>query len=156
MWGVFEVFIDTIVMCSLTGLVILLSGAWTSGETGATLTMKAFEGTYGTNLGYALVVLSMILTAYDTNLAWCFYGETCSAYLFRHGATVRMGYRVLWLPFIMLGALGRLKAVWDISDTLNGLMAIPNLIALLALAGVVVKLTRGFFAGEGYRSAAGG
>jgi len=92
----------------------------------------------------------MILTAYDTLLAWCFYGETCTAYLLGHGKTVRTVYRIVWLPFTMLGALGSLKVVWDVADTLNGLMAIPNLIALAALGGVVVKLMKGFFAGEPY------
>jgi len=150
LWGIFEVFFDTIVMCSATAFVILLSGLWSSGENGAKLTMSAFGHTFGTNLGGWLVVLCMILTAYDTVLAWCFYGETCSAFIFGHGKVVRTVYRVLWLPFIMLGACGQLKAIWNIADTLNGLMAIPNLIALLALSGVVVKLTRGFFAGEAY------
>ena len=151
LWGIFEVFVDTIVMCSLTALAILSTGVWTGGETGARLTMTAFGATFGTTLGSALVVLSMILTAYDTNLAWCFYGETCAAYLLGHGRAVRSAYRLLWLPFILLGALGELRTVWDVADTLNGLMAIPNLIALLALGGVVVRLTRGFLAGEPYQ-----
>jgi len=101
-------------------------------------------------LAVGLVTVGMILTAYDTILAWCFYGETCCAFLFGHGHVVRMTYRVIWLPFILLGALGRLEAIWAVSDTLNGLMAIPNLIALLALAGVVVRLTKGFLAGKPY------
>jgi AGCS family alanine or glycine:cation symporter len=150
MWGIFEVFVDTIVMCSATALVILLTGVWTSGQTGESLTMAGFATAFGQRIGFPLVVLCMILTAYDTNLAWCFYGETCSAYLFGHGHTVRYLYRFAWLPFTMLGALGRLEAIWDVSDTLNGLMAIPNLIALVALCGVVVRLTRGFLAGEAY------
>ena len=150
MWGIFEVFFDTIVMCTATALVILLTGVWTSGETGATLTMRAFEASFGAMISFPLVVLCMILTAYDTNLAWCFYGETCSAYLFGHGRIIRMAYRLLWLPFTMFGALGRLEAIWNISDTLNGLMALPNLIAILALGGIVVKLTRGFLNGKPY------
>jgi AGCS family alanine or glycine:cation symporter len=92
----------------------------------------------------------MILTAYDTNLAWCFYGETCSAFLFGHGRITRTAYRLAWLPLVVVGALGQLHAIWDIADTLNGLMAIPNLIALVALAGTVVALTRGFLAGTPY------
>jgi len=144
LWGIFEVFVDTIVMCMATGLVILLTGAWTSGDTGATLTMRAFAALFGRGIGYPLVVLSMILTAYDTNLAWCFYGETCSSYLLGHGQVVRTAYRVLWLPFTVIGALGALEAIWNIADTLNGLMAVPNLIALVALSGVVVKLLADF------------
>lgn len=150
LWGIFEVFFDTIVICTATALVILLTDAWIGGEDGAKLTMTAFGKSFGTRIGSSLVVMCMILTAYDTILAWCFYGETCSSYLFGHGRTVRMAYRVLWLPFIMFGALGQLRVIWNISDTLNGLMAIPNLIAILALGGVVVKLTKGFWAGEPY------
>jgi len=144
LWGIFEVFVDTIIICTLTALVIILTEVWTSGKTGATLTMTGFEAGFGSTIGFSLVVLSMVLTAYDTNLAWCFYGETCSAHLFGHGRVIRMTYRTLWLPFTMIGALGGLEAIWSISDTLNGLMAVPNLIALFALGGVIVKLTREF------------
>jgi AGCS family alanine or glycine:cation symporter len=150
LWGIFEVFFDTIVMCSATALVILLTGAWTSGSSGAELTMHAFALSLGSKIAFPVVVISMILTAYDTNLAWCFYGETCSAYLLGHGRIIRTAYRLLWLPLTMLGALAKHEAVWNISDALNGLMAVPNLIALVALGGVVVKLTRGFLAGEKY------
>ncbi|MFO8014425.1 MAG: sodium:alanine symporter family protein [Phycisphaerae bacterium] len=152
LWGIFEVFVDTIVMCSLTAAVILLTGVWDGGESGEALTMTAFAEPFGRNLGFGLVVLCMILTAYDTNLAWCFYGETCTAYLFGHGHVTRRAYRLLWLPFTLLGALGQLEAIWSISDTLNGLMAVPNLVALIVLAGVVVRLTRGFLAGRSYES----
>lgn len=150
LWGIFEVFVDTIVICTMTALVIMVTGVWDSGETGATLTMQGFAATFGVRIGFPLVVVNMILTAYDTNLAWCFYGETCTAYLFGHGRTVRQAYRLLWLPFVLLGALGTLELIWGLADTLNGLMALPNLIALLALSGVVVRLARGFFAGQPY------
>jgi len=150
LWGIFEVFFDTIVMCSATALVILLTGAWGGDKTGATLTISAFGRAFGSGVAVPLVTFCMILTAYDTILAWCFYGETCSAYLFGHGRAVRMIYRLAWLPFIMLGALGQLKLIWDVADTLNALMAIPNLIALFLLGGVVVRLTRGFLAGRPY------
>ncbi len=150
LWGIFEVFFDTIVMCSATALVIILTGVWTGGEKGANLTISAFCQPLGDTFGCVLVTFCMILTAYDTILAWCFYGETCCSFIFGHGHLVRMTYRVIWLPFILLGALGRLEAIWAVSDTLNGLMAIPNLIALIALAGVVVRLTKGFLAGKPY------
>jgi len=150
MWGVFEVFVDTIVVCMTTALAILLTGVWTTGETGAQLTMLAFGQTFGTAFGSALVVLSMILTAYDTNLAWCFYGETCSTYILGHGKIVRTLYRLIWLPLTLLGAVGEHKAIWNVADTLNGLMAIPNLIALVVLSGVVVKLLKGFFSNQPY------
>ena len=150
LWGIFEVFFDTIVMCSATALVILLTGAWTSGSSGAELTMHAFALSLGEAIGFPVVVVCMILTAYDTNLAWCFYGESCSAYLLGHGRSVRTVYRLLWLPLTMIGALAKHAAVWNVSDALNGLMAVPNLIAILVLGGVVVKLTKGFLAGEPY------
>jgi AGCS family alanine or glycine:cation symporter len=124
--------------------VIIITGAWTSGKSGAPLTMHAFQLVFGTKIGFSLVVLSMVLTAYDTLLAWCFYGETCVAYLFKHGA--RVVYRFIWLPFTMIGALGKLEAIWSVSDTLNGLMAIPNLIAIIALGGVIAKRTKEFLA----------
>ena len=156
MWGIFEVFVDTIVICALTGFSILVTGVWVSGKNGAALTMAAFGDAFGAGIGFPIVALSMVLTAYDTNLAWCFYGETCSAYLLGHGRLVRTAYRLLWLPFTMIGALGGLQMIWSVADTLNALMAIPNLIALLALSGIVIRLTRSFFAGEPYTAPAGG
>ncbi|MBN2030764.1 sodium:alanine symporter family protein [bacterium] len=150
LWGIFEVFFDTIVMCTATALVILLTGVWSSGESGAVLTISGFSSVFGETTGAGLLMFCMILTAYDTLLAWCFYGETCMAYLLGHGNVVRMVYRIAWLPFTMLGAVGSLRIVWDVADTLNGLMAIPNLIALAALGGVVIQLVRGYFAGKPY------
>lgn len=143
-WGIMEVLVDTIIMCTATALVILLTGAWTSGATGAGLTIDGFSALFGSKTGSALVTFCMVLTAYDTNLAWCFYGETCSAYIFGHGKTVRMVYRFLWLPFVVIGAVVKLDLVWNVADALNGLMAIPNLIALAVMAPVVVGLIRNF------------
>jgi AGCS family alanine or glycine:cation symporter len=143
LWGILEVFVDTIVICSATALAILVTGAWKSGSTGAALTMSAFETVFGKDVGFSVVVLCMAMTAYDTMLAWGFYGETCSAYLF--GPRARPVYRVLWLGPVMVGSLGKLDAVWALADTLNGLMAIPNLIALLFLSPVVFRLTKEFF-----------
>jgi AGCS family alanine or glycine:cation symporter len=150
LWGIFEVFFDTIIMCTMTALVILLTGAHETGLNGAPLTMNAFGRFFGTRAGDVIVTFCMILTAYDTIIAWCFYGETCTAFVLGHGSTVRRAYRILWLPFILIGAMGKLDVIWDVADTLNGLMAIPNLIALVALTGVVVKLTKGFLKKEPY------
>jgi AGCS family alanine or glycine:cation symporter len=138
-----EVFIDTIVMCTLTALAILATGVWDTGAKGAELTMLAFRNVFGSAFGFTVVVLSMVLTAYDTMLAWCFYGETCASYIF--GRKARFAYRVLFLPFVAIGAIWKLDLVWDVSETMNGLMALPNLIALFALTGVVVKAAREFF-----------
>jgi AGCS family alanine or glycine:cation symporter len=150
LWGIFEVFFDTIIMCTATALVILLTGVWTSGAKDASLTISAFSVPFGDTIGISLVTLCMILTAYDTILAWCFYGETCCSFVLGHSKTVRTTYRVLWLPFILIGALWKSDSIWDVADMLNALMAIPNLIALFVLTGVVVMLTRGFLKGEPY------
>ncbi|GFP20946.1 alanine or glycine:cation symporter, AGCS family [Candidatus Hakubella thermalkaliphila] len=154
LWGIFEVFVDTIVVCMITGLAILVTGAYTltdpatgTGFTGALLTIEAFKQVLPV-LGAYIVVGGMLLTAYDTNLAWCFYGETCGAYLV--GGKIRMPYRVAWLPFVMIGALGGLRLVWDVADTLNALMAIPNMIAILLLAGLAAKLLKDFLQGAPY------
>ncbi len=155
LWGIFEVFVDTIVICMITGLAILVTGAYQymdpetgKGLTGALLTIHAFKQVLPA-LGAFIVVGGMLLTAYDTNLAWCFYGETCAAYLV--GGKIRMLYRLAWLPFVMIGALGRLEVIWDVADTLNGLMAIPNMIAILLLSGLAVKLFNDFIKGTPYK-----
>lgn len=143
LYGILEVFIDTIVICSATALAILVTSTWKEGLTGAVLTISAFQKVLGKFLGFFLVVFSMVLTAYDTILAWGFYGETCSAYLF--GPRARNIYRIFWLPPILIGALGKLEVIWNIADTLNALMAIPNIIALFLLGKVVFNLTKEFF-----------
>lgn len=153
LWGIFEVFCDTIIMCTMTALVILLTGAHETGLNGAQLTMNAFGRFFGRRAGDVIVTFSMILTAYSTNIAWCFYGETCTTFILGHGKAVRRAYRLIWLPFILIGALGKLDVIWSMADTLNGLMALPNLIALVALAGVVVKLTKGYLNKEPYSPA---
>jgi AGCS family alanine or glycine:cation symporter len=145
-WGIMEVFIDTIVICTTTALVIITTGSWASGNTGAMLTMEAFSKFFGKAIGYSIVVFCMVLTAYDTNLAWCFYGETCTAFLLGHNT--RIFYRILWLPFVLIGALGKLEVIWNICDTLNGLMALPNIIALIILGPVVFKLTKNYLNSE--------
>jgi AGCS family alanine or glycine:cation symporter len=104
--------------------------------------MRAFDAALPGGVGSALVVLCLSFFAYSTILTWSFYGETCAAYLM--GGRVRGAYRLLWLPFVLVGAMGRLAPVWGIADTLNAFMAIPNLIALVALAGVASRLIREF------------
>jgi alanine or glycine:cation symporter, AGCS family len=147
-WGLFEVFTDTIVLCTMTALAILTSGLWTSGATGATLTAMAFDvGLPGR--GSLLVAIGVILFAYTTTIVWCYYGEKCAEYLF--GTKIVLPYRIIWIPFLFIGAMGGLKAIWNVADTLNALMAIPNIIALFALSGVVIKLTKEFFNTEIYK-----
>jgi len=147
-WGLFEVFTDTIILCTMTALAIITTGVWTSGVTGASLTAMAFNaGLPG--VGGLLVSIGVILFAYSTTIVWCYYGEKCAEYLF--GTRIIVPYRIIWLPFLFVGALGGLKMVWDIADTLNALMAIPNLVALVLLSGVIVKLTKEFFTAEEFK-----
>ncbi|MGB4439265.1 MAG: alanine:cation symporter family protein, partial [Sedimentibacter sp.] len=144
LWGVFEVFADTIVICSITALAIVTSGVWETGLTGAALTTAAFESTM-TGGGY-IVSIGIVLFAFSTIIGWEYYGERCLEYLL--GPKSIMFYRVAWVPFVLIGAIGGLEFVWSLADTLNGLMAIPNLIGVLALSGTVFKLTKEFFAKE--------
>ncbi len=133
MW---EVFIDTLVICTMTALVILVTGVLQTGQTGAELTSNAFA-TGLPGLGGWIVLLSIVLFSYTTMLTWNFYGEKSWEYAF--GRRVILPYRIMFIAVLYLGAIGGLTTVWDISDTLNGLMAAPNLIALLLLAGVLVR-----------------
>ncbi len=141
-YGIFEVFVDTILVCTATGFVVLLTGEWTSGATGAALSAKAFETGLPGVWGDLIVTLGLVLFAYSTILGWSFYGETAASYLF--GTRVILPYRLIWLIFTFVGATGSLSLVWSISDTLNGLMAIPNLVALLASGTVIRRALRSF------------
>lgn len=139
-----QTFIDTIVVCSITALAILTSGALATGETGAALTTSAFnEGLPGQ--GGIIVAVGIILFAYSTILGWCYYGEKCMEYLFSEKAVIY--YRVAFVAFVFVGAVAKLDFVWTFSDVMNGLMAVPNLIGLLALSGVVVAETKRFLDG---------
>lgn len=143
MYGVFEVFVDTLLICTATGLVILLTDTWSSGLTGAALSVKAFETGLPGSFGSIVVTGGLILFAYSTLIGWSYYGETGIVYLL--GAKAAVPYRFAWLVFVYLGATGSLHLVWDIADTLNGLMAIPNLIGLLASLPLLLRLQREFF-----------
>ncbi len=135
-------FIDTIVICSITGLVIVVSGAWTGGETGATLSATAFEQTLP-GFGSYVVTFGLVLFAFTTLLGWSVYGEKCVEYLF--GVRSITPFRILWVAAIPVGATAQLGFTWLVADTLNALMALPNLIALLLLSPVVFRLTRDYF-----------
>lgn len=132
-------FIDTIIVCTITGLVIVISGLWSGEPTGAALTSQAFEmglpsiGSHGVTIG-------LTLFAFTTMLGWAFYGEKCLEYLL--GTKMIMPYRILWVVAVFTGTILKLKFVWLLADTLNALMAIPNLIGLLLLSPVVFKITK--------------
>ncbi len=136
-------FIDTILICSITGLVIITSGVWTGGESGAALTSAAFAQALP-GLGNYLVAVSLAIFAFTTIIGWSFYGERCCEYIF--GVKAIGPYRVLWILAVPAGAVLSLDFIWLVADTLNAFMAIPNLIALLLLSPVVFQLTREFFA----------
>ena len=145
LWGVFEVFTDTIVICSITALSILVTGVWETGESGAVLSAMAFD-TGIPVVGRFIVSIGLILFAYSTILGWEYYGERCLEYL--AGTKPIIAYRLLWVIAVVVGAIGGLEFMWDLADTLNGLMAFPNLVGVLILSPVVFKLTREFFAKE--------
>ncbi len=148
MWGIFEVFADTLVVCTLTALVILTSGL-VNLETGEVLTntettamvAEAFSGTFG-NFGSMFIAIAILLFAFSTVLGWSHYGTKAFEYLFGTGATII--YKVIFVLFIIVGATMKLDLAWDLSDTFNGLMAIPNLIGVLSLSGVVKKITQNY------------
>lgn len=134
-------FIDTIILCSITGLVIITSGSWTSGLNGSELSSTAFARALP--LGNYVVAISLALFAFTTLLGWSYYSERCAEYLF--GVRAIMPFRILWVLAIPVGATYKLGFVWLLADTLNALMAIPNLIALALLSPVVFSLTREHF-----------
>jgi AGCS family alanine or glycine:cation symporter len=136
-----QTFIDTIIVCTMTGLVLILTGVWSNGTTGAELTTIAYAA--GMPGGAHVVTIGIILFAYSTILGWCYYGEKSIEYLF--GVKSILPYRILFICFIGVGAVSKLSLVWNISDTLNGLMALPNLIGLLFLTPVVVSETKKYF-----------
>ena len=132
-------FIDTIVICTLTALVIITSGVWDCGLNSAPLTMAAFDKSLPV-YGKWMVVIGIMLFAYSTVLSWSYYGEKGIEYLL--GKWAKMPYKYAYVLFTLLGARLDLVAVWSYADTANGLMAIPNLVALLLLSGVIVRMTR--------------
>jgi AGCS family alanine or glycine:cation symporter len=132
-------FIDTLIVCSATGLVIVITGMWTCGEGGASLSSAAFASVLP--YGDRFVAVGLCLFAFTTLLGWSYYGERCAVYLF--GTHALIPFRVLWVLAIPLGAMAQLKFIWLLADTLNALMAIPNLIALILLSPVIFRLSKG-------------
>ncbi|KOS28414.1 transporter [Bacillus anthracis] len=139
------VFVDTFFVCTITGLVLITTGAWKSGKTGVEATTLAFQSVFGT-AGSMILGIAIILFAYSTILGWSYYGEKCVAYLFGEGA-VRY-YKAIFIVMIAIGANLKLGIVWTFADIANGLMAIPNLIGLIGLSGIVVAETNRFLQAE--------
>ena len=149
LYGIFEVFVDTIVICTLSGLTVLC--AWKGGaldlnighEGTTALNAQALGSVFTQKGGAIIIAVGLALFAYSTVLGWALYGTRCCEFLF--GVKAIRPYQILFLVVIFVGATMKLDLAWAIADTLNGLMAIPNLIALFALSGVVVKETKRHF-----------
>lgn len=136
-------FIDTIIICSLTGLSILVTGQWTvEGLQGAPLTQAAFATLFG-NPGALALTFSLVLFAFTTILGWSYYGERCFEFLF--GTRFILLYRLIFIAMVALGGFLQLDIIWIMADIVNGLMALPNLIALLALSPIIIRETKRYF-----------
>lgn len=138
-----QTFIDTIIVCTMTGLVIILSGLWTSGPTGAELTTLSFNELLPGSIGQLIVSLSLVFFAYSTILGWSYYGEKSIEYLFTEKAV--KPYRIIFVIFVAVGAVLKLEIVWMLADIMNGLMALPNLIGLLGLSAIIVSETNKYY-----------
>lgn len=148
MWGIFEVFADTMVVCTLTafavlssGLIDLNTGAVLSTASGSALVGEAFASVFG-SAGPAFIAIAILLFAFTTCLGWSHYGTKACEYLFGTKSTIV--YRVIFVVFIMCGAVMKLDLAWDLSDTFNGLMAIPNLIGVISLSPLVYQITKNY------------
>lgn len=138
-------FLDTIIVCTMTGLVIVISGAWMGDAKGAALTTTAFTQGLDSSFGAVIVTIGLIFFAFTTILGWCYYGERCFVYLTRGRTQYIKLYRLLFIILIATAPFLKLDTIWTIADIVNGLMAFPNLIALIALRKVILTETKDFF-----------
>lgn len=148
LYGIFEVFADTLVICTLTGLTIIVSGVDIAFgvKPGSELIASAFATVFGDKFASLFVAIALIFFAYSTILGWSLYGTRCTEYLL--GVKATKVYQFIFIVMIIVGATTSLDVAWDVADTFNGLMAIPNFIALFALSGVVAKLTKSYFSSK--------
>jgi AGCS family alanine or glycine:cation symporter len=138
-------FIDTIIVCSITGIVLVMGGQFKSGVTGAALTAQTFDMMLPGPGGW-IVTIGLIFFAFSTILGWSYYGEKCAQYAL--GKRIVWPYRCLYTAFVMIGTVVSLDLVWAVSDVVNGLMAFPNLIGIVLLSGVVIKETQVYLSAE--------
>jgi AGCS family alanine or glycine:cation symporter len=144
-WGMFEVFFTTIVICTLTALVIIIAGIWEEGtHCGTALSIASFDKLLWGS-GSLVVTTSSVLFAISSVLGWAYYGEVAANYIFGKNKKITEAYRVLYIAVAFMGAVGSMGIIWQISETMNALMALPNLIALFALGGTVGKMTKEYF-----------
>lgn len=138
-------FFDTIIICTMTGVVLVLTGAWNNPElAGASMTSQAFITGVGSQVGEYAVNIGLIFFAFTTILGWNYYGERCTEYI--AGVKGILPFKVIYILLVASGAFIKLETIWTLADIVNGLMAIPNLIGLLGLSGVVIAETRSYFA----------
>ena len=149
MWGVFEVFVDTIIICTLTSMAILLSGVLekdlSSFASNGAAAAAAFNAILPGTLGGTVLQISLLFFALSTILGWSYYGERCWGYLSNNNKVVNIIFKIAFVLMCVVGSVGSGALMWDISDTLNGMMAIPNLVGLLLLSGTVIQVTRDYF-----------
>ncbi len=143
MWGAFAVFFDTLVMCTLTALIVITSGAHRQGLEGVEITNFAFTTTIGSAGGMVLSIC-ILLFAFSTVLGWSVYGSKAAEYLW--GIKAVVAYKFCFAAVVFLGAVSSVQLVWDLSDTFNGLMALPNLVGVIFLSGTVMKISKNYFA----------
>ena len=155
MWGVFEVFVDTIIICTITAFAVILSGIYTGSlddfSSKGAAAADAFNSILPGTVGGTVIQISLLFFALSTILGWFYYGQSCFAYLTKSNKIVDYIYKIVFAGVCIVGAVGSGKLMWDISDTLNGLMAIPNLIALLLLSSVVAKETKNYFGKKSHK-----
>jgi len=145
LWGMFEVFFTTIIICTLSALIILTTGIWSGGKlSGAALSIASFDAIIP-GIGGVGVTLATIFFALSTILGWAYYGEVCMEYLSNKNKNAVLGYRILYVAMVFIGAIGNLDLIWSISETMNGLMAIPNLIGIVGLYKSVTTITKEYF-----------
>lgn len=144
MWGPVEVFLDTVVVCTISGLAIVMSGLWSTGEyEGAALTMRAFEKMLPGQIGAWICLGAVVLFGFSCLISYYTYAQRAATYLF--GPKSQTVVKILWIAFIFIGSMTTLGLAWDLADTFNGLMIIPNLIGLVLLSKEVIKLKKEYF-----------
>lgn len=148
-WGPVEVFLDTVLVCTVSALTIVLSGLWDSGLDGAVLTARAFEAMLPGKIGSWICIASVVLFGFTCLISFYAYAERASEYIF--GPKSKFAVKLLWIVAIFVGSQTTLGVAWDLADTINGLMIIPNLVGLLLLSSEVVKLKKEYFDGRLHR-----
>ena len=145
LWGMFEVFFTTIIICTFSALIILTTGIWETGTlSGSALSIASFNRVLP-GVGGIIITLATVFFALSTILGWAYYGEVCIEYLTKNSKVAVIIYRCVYVLFVFIGAIGNLDLIWSISETMNGLMAIPNLIGIIGLIKVVTTATKNHF-----------